>query len=58
MLSIEPLNVLDSLLLLGAANTIFAEFSLYFLQLQLGVEELLIVGFVLAGGRAAATGGI
>ena len=55
MLSIEPLNVLDSLLLLGAANTIFAEFSLYFLQLELGVEELFIVGFVLAGGRAAAT---
>ena len=43
MLSIKSLDMLDSFLLLGAANARLAQVSLHLLQLKLGREELLIL---------------
>ena len=46
MLSIKSLDMFDSFLLLGAANSRLAQVSLHLLQLKLGREELLIFSYM------------
>lgn len=46
MLSIESLDVLDSLFLLRAADAVLAQLRLHFLQLQLSLKEFLTISFV------------
>ena len=44
MLSIKSFNMLDALLLLGAADTVLAQLCLHLLQLKLCLKEFLIIG--------------